>query len=375
MVAKLDQAVDLMLQRLRATADEPSQEFPHFADQDTGTWTRTPDGDWTGSFFVGQLWLAAAATGDPGLRQLARTWAQRVLPRAESETIFRGFLFWYGAGVGAVLLGDDEARDVAVVGARALSNSYWPEAGLMPLGPAAEEAHSTGSGETNIDGVPGGGVLLLWAADELNDAEMSARARSHVNRHVDLLVRDDGSVVQSASLDPVTGQLRKTYTHKGISDDSTWARAQAWAMLGLAQTAPHDPTVGDVTRRVCDWWCHHLPAGGVSFWDFDAPATEAEPNLDTSATAIAASALLKVSALGLEGTADYREAAKKMVSALVEHHLTPVRPGDVRPPGMLIDSCYNRRLGLAIRSELIWGDYFLLESLMSLTGRLETGSI
>ena len=39
---------------------------------------------------------------------------------------------------------------------------------------------------------------------------------------------------QSASFDPHTGDLLRHYTHKGVGDDSTWNRAQAWAMVGYA---------------------------------------------------------------------------------------------------------------------------------------------
>ena len=45
---------------------------------------------------------------------------------------------------------------------------------------------------------------------------------------------------------------------------------------------------------------------------------------------------------------------------------------DQRQPGMLINGCYNKRIGLATSNELIWGDYFLLEALLTLQGKLNT---
>ena len=64
-----------------------------------------------------------------------------------------------------------------------------------------------------------------------------------------------------------------------------------------------------------------------------------------------------------------------MVDALIERHLTPVSPADDRLVGILDDGCYNRRIGLATRAELIWGDYFLFESLLVLGGRLDAARI
>lgn len=369
----LEEAVDRMLDRLGRTATENDPGFPHVADATTGAWTRTPGGDWTGAFFVGQLWLAAATTADRTWRTQALDWAERLRPRAASHTVFRGFLFWYGAAIGAVLLDDPHAERLALEGARALASSFHPRGRLLPLGAAAEEAHSVGPEETNIDGVPGGAPLLYLAAARTGDPRLADLARSHVQRHVEFCVRPDDSVVQSATFDPETGKLLRTYTHKGIRDDSTWARAQAWAMLGVAQAARHDPSFTEVTARVCDWWIRHLPASGVSFWDFD--AAESDPLPDTAATAIAAAALLKAAVL-VPGRADaYRGAAETMVRALVSSHLTPVDDADRRPHGMLVDGCYNRRIGLATSSELIWGDYFLLESLLALSGRLDPAQL
>jgi unsaturated chondroitin disaccharide hydrolase len=114
----------------------------------------------------------------------------------------------------------------------------------------------------------------------------------------------------------------------------------------------------------------------VAFWDFDAPATAATKR-DTSATAIAAAALLKLSALapGGESRERYRVAAEATVRTLVEGYLTPTGPEDGRPPGILTGGCYNHRTGLATENELIWGDYYLFESLQVLAGNLDPAAI
>jgi unsaturated chondroitin disaccharide hydrolase len=364
-------AITAIVKRAMAAHATGVEGFPHFADMHTGEWTRSPTGDWTGGFYVGQLWLAAAA-GELPDAHAAQEWAERLLPRAESDTIFRGFLFWYGAALGHQLLEDERAGKVALEGALALANSFHPAAGLLPLGTTGEEAHSVGPNETNIDGVPGGTPLLYWAADVTGDSSLKAKARSHVKQHVDFLVRSDGSVVQSATFDAETGALVGTYTHKGITDNSTWARAQAWAMLGLAQAAQRDPEqFAAEAAQVCDWWCDNLPAGGVSYWDFDAPGNEENPLLDTAATSIAAAALLKMRGIPAARAVEYDTTARRMVNALVTRHLSPSGNPD-RPAGILGDGCYNHRIGLATRNELVWGTYFLLESLLAITGRVDS---
>jgi unsaturated chondroitin disaccharide hydrolase len=289
-------------------------------------------------------------------------------PRASSDTVFRGFLFYYGALLGAVLLGDTRAREIALLGARRWAASFNDKAGAFPLGAEAEEASDVGHGEANVDTVQGA-ALLVWAAREAGEPAWREMAITHARRHVEFCIRADGSVCQSASFDPTTGRMLRRYTHKGIRADSTWARAQAWAIVGY--TVMYEWTGEaeflDVARRTADWWIAHTPPDRVAFWDFDDPAIP-NTNRDTSATAIVSASLLKLGALvpGDAGRA-YRAAGEATARALVEGYL------DTR--GVLSHGCYNKRLGLATQHELIWGTYYLYEALNVLAGMLEPARI
>lgn len=360
---------DRLLARIDSTGTSVKDGFPHLGDPVTGRWTTSPAGDWTGGFWNGLCWLAAHGTGRERYREWALAWAERLCPRATSDTVFRGFLFYYGALLGAVLLGDARAREIALLGARGWAPSFNAKAGCFPLGAEAEEASDVGHGEANVDTVQGA-ALLVWAAGEAGEPRWREMAVSHARRHIEFCVREDGSVCQSASFDPTTGRMLRRYTHKGIRDDSTWARAQAWAIVGytLMHRWTGEPDFLEVARRTADWWLAHVPADHVAYWDFDDPAIP-DTHRDTSATAIVAASLLKLAALEPDraGARRYRSVAEATVRALVERHL------DER--GILGDGCYNRRIGLATRNELIWGSYYLFEALSVLTGRLEPARI
>ena len=184
---------------------------------------------------------------------------------------------------------------------------------------------------------------------------------------------------QSATFDPRTGQLVRGYTHKGYAEDSTWARAQAWGLLAFTESArwlPGRETFIEAAVRVADWWLAHVPADRVAFWDFDDPAIP-HTNRDTSATAITAACLLKLSELvgDPERAARYRGAAEATVQALVREYLTPAGPADRRPPGILTHGCYSPRIQLATRNELIWGDYYLFEALNVLAGTTRAAQV
>jgi unsaturated chondroitin disaccharide hydrolase len=318
------------------------------------------------------LWLAAWRTGDARYCSAASNWAERLAPRATSKSVFKGFLFWYGAGIGRELFGDRVARQLARDGARGLIEMFNGDAGLIPLGTDAEEAAEVGNDKANIDSLPGTIPLLLTHALELGADDI---ARQHLRKHLELCVRADSSVCQSAEFDPANGALLRRYTHKGIHDDSTWGRAQAWAMVALAQAmAFGDPACKENAVAVADWWVKNLPPDSVAYWDFNDPMIPEVPR-DTAATSIAAAALLKLAVLVPERRVQYRAVAKASIDALAQHHLTPTHPEDPRPAGMLTDGCFNQRLGFATNNELIFGDYFFLEALLVLAGDLQPNRI
>lgn len=358
-------AIARIRSRIDRTAATVREGFPHFADPATGAWTLTPAGDWTGGYWNAMLWLTAAASKDDRYARLAEGWTARLRPGVDSQTSARGLLFYYGAAVGAILTGNTLAREIAIAAARSLAASYNPHAEVIPLGAEFEEVHSVGLGESEIDVVQIA-ALLSWAALETGEAKLREIAARHASRHIEFCLRADGSICQSASFDPLTGAMTRRYTHKGITDDSTWARAQAWAMLGWALAAhwTGEAALIDAAERAAAWWLAHVPADRVAFWDFDDPAIP-HAHRDTSATAIAAAAMLKLAKLAPSDAhrRAYREAATATVCALVENYLGA--------EGGLWQGCYNQRIDLATKHELIWGSYYLYESLHVLAGRLD----
>jgi unsaturated chondroitin disaccharide hydrolase len=362
-------AISRMRSRIDSTARTVGEGYPHFADPATGLWTTTPAGDWTGGYWIGMLWLTAHATGDRRYVELAERWTEPLHARLTSNSAAKGLLFYYGAALGDLLCANPLARELAIAGAQSLAAMYNPRAQLIPIGAEFEEVHSVGNNESEVDIVQIV-ALLTWASRVTGDESLRTIGINHARRHIELCLRGDGSVCQSASIDSATGAVTRRYTHKGITDDSTWARAQAWGMLGWALAAQWsgDLSFLEPAERATEWWLRHLPNDHVAFWDFDDPAIP-HTNRDTSATAIASAALLKLAALTQSPTQRdlYRHAAEASVTALVSNYLGS--------DGGLWQGCYNKRINLAVANELIWGSYYLYESLHVLAGLLEPSRI
>ncbi len=70
-------AIGRLLERIEDTRKRVGNEYPHWADPETGTWTTTVDGDWTGGFWP-------ECTGSPQSIPGRTTIARRRLPRRKA---------------------------------------------------------------------------------------------------------------------------------------------------------------------------------------------------------------------------------------------------------------------------------------------------
>ena len=82
------------------------------------------------------------------------------------------------------------------------------------------------------------------------------------------------------------------------SDESAWARGQAWAIYGytMCYRYTHDQKYLDMAEKIYNFIFNNpnLPEDLVPYWDFDAPNIPNEPR-DASAAACTASALYELS--------------------------------------------------------------------------------
>jgi unsaturated chondroitin disaccharide hydrolase len=77
-----------MLSRIVASKASLAHGLPHWANPETGEWTVTADGDWTGGAYIGELWLARVI--DPSSCSLEEVHHAMALmaPRVEMKTAF-----------------------------------------------------------------------------------------------------------------------------------------------------------------------------------------------------------------------------------------------------------------------------------------------
>ncbi|KAL2016682.1 hypothetical protein VTK56DRAFT_3184 [Thermocarpiscus australiensis] len=255
--------------------------------------------------------------------------------------------------------------------------------------------------------------LLYYAASQSGDHRLAeiatAHARTVLANHLrpeeldntptaKKGVRYAGQLLSTyhvVNLDPRTGKVKRRLTHQGYADSSTWARGQAWAILGYAQTYmwTKEPEFLEAACGCAEYFLHRLDTAPacvdvgryVPLWDFDAPIDDtSNPTRDSSAGVIAANGMLVLSqALAGANQPDlstrFRDAAVSIVHDTLEFALAreTVRFGH-GGEGLVVEDVVDGsrfdallKFGTANNNEfarkryathgLVYGDYYLVE--------------
>ena len=160
---------------------------------------------------------------------------------------------------------------------------------------------------------------------------------------------------------------------QGFSDDSSWSRGQAWGLYGYTcmYRLTGDARYLEQARGIAGFLINHrnMPADGIPYWDFDAPALASTPR-DASAAAIMASALVELSGFvpAAEGER-YMAFAEKQIRTLASPEYTA--PAGENGGFILRHSTGAYPFSSEVDVPLTYADYYYLEALTRIKRRLQ----
>jgi len=313
---------------------------------------------WTESFWTGMLWLSYELTGKKIFRETAEhhleAFRHKIDTRTKTDTHDLGFLYTLSSVAQYKLTGNELARRVAVTAADTLIERYHEKGDFIQ---AWGKIGAPENYRLIIDcllNLP----LLYWASETTGDKKYYDRAYNHLKTTLATITRPDGSTYHTVFFDPQTGDMVKGVTHQGYSDDSSWARGQAWGVYGTALSFDYtkeEKIIGEY-KRIADYFIDHLPENNVPFWDLIFTDGDDMPR-DTSAGAIAVCGMLEMDKYIHEPK--YVEAAEKILESLIDNYTTKGKVSN----GLLTDGMYNWNNGDKPECTA-WGDYYFLEALM-----------
>ncbi|TPX13633.1 uncharacterized protein E0L32_005836 [Thyridium curvatum] len=330
----------------------PPMAYPEFVPQagpKAGKYVLRESSFWTCGFFPGCIYSVLerltkypqasglgenVSTARHILEELGLTWSQPIHSMAaRTDTHDMAFMVQPSLRARWELFHDREALESVKTAAKSLHSRYNTRVGAIRSWDALTQRGIDITSKTedflviidsmcNLD-------LLYYAAAHTGQAALADAATTHASTLIGTHLRPerkafrdgyDGmlySTFHVVNFSPVTGEVKEKRTGQGYNADSTWARGQAWGILGYAQTfrwtgkkqfmeaacglaeyfilrMETSPSCVDVEYGHADGTTHKK-GRYVPLWDFDAPVEENHALRDSSAGVIAANGMLLLS--------------------------------------------------------------------------------
>lgn len=203
-------------------------QFPRSTNPD-GSLHAIPARDWTSGFFPGSLWYMYEYSNEEKFKEAATKWTEALSEQQyNTATHDVGFMINCSYGNGLRLTENKAYQDVMVQTARSLMTRYDETVGCTKSWDWSKRWQFP----VIIDNMMN--MELLFEASKLsgNDTFRNA-AINHSLTTIKNHFRDDHSSYHVVDYDSITGEVLEKVTHQGVSDESAWARGQAWGLYGF----------------------------------------------------------------------------------------------------------------------------------------------
>ncbi|WP_071130307.1 glycoside hydrolase family 88 protein [Enterococcus timonensis] len=324
--------------------------------------------DWTASFWIGQLFLAKELTKshdfDVTIEKQLKSFANRLEKKIELETHDIGFLYSLSAVADYKINHTESSRQTALDAADLLMKRYSPKAKIIQAWGDLSDPEQ--NGRMIIDclmNLP----LLYFATNETGNPKYAEAAYQHALQTQKYIVRPNYTTYHTYYFDTQTGLAKYGKTQQGYSDDSCWARGQAWGIYGFTLSYLHtgDLSFLETAQHLADYFIAQLPEDKVCYWDliFNDGSNEER---DSSSAAIAVCGLLELAKqlpLTSKKRTEYENVALEIMKSLAENYSTKDTP---QSNGLLLHGVYDKKSDKGVDECMSWGDYYYVEALTRL---------
>ena len=276
---------------------------------------------WTSGFFPGSLWYLYQWSGDIESKDYATEFNNRVIPLQFDTTNHDIGWIINSSVLNAYKFTDDSMyQKIVVHAAQSLLIRYNETVGLIRCWDANDWANRFNlTYPANIDNMLNL-ELLINATRFSGDSTFYHIAIGHADSTMKHHYRSDYSAYHVVDFNPQDGKVMKKITAQGYSDESSWARGQAWGLYGFTMMyrETRKKRYLDHAKKVASFIINHpnLPEDKIPYWDFDAPDIP-DTYRDASAGAIICSALIELSKfVSNEQSTAYLSVAERQLATL-----------------------------------------------------------
>lgn len=330
----------------------PSSQSKDYRYQPTG------GTEWTDGFWGGMLNLAYEYSGcekykEESLKQIDIL-NDRIVRNKAVDHHDMGFLYSPSCLAAYDLYQSEKALEAAVLAADKLISRFREKGEFIQAwGPMDDNPQNYRLIIDCLLNLP----LLYRVSEITGEKKYREIAEKHFRTAVKYVIREDYSTNHTYYFDITTGEPLKATTVQGYSDNSMWARGQAWGIYGLALNYKYlkDDSILEKFDGVTKAFFKQLPEDNIPYWDMI--FTEGNEMRDTSAAAIAICGILEMEKY--VPNPEFKAKAVEMLEALVKNQTTK---GLKDSNGLIMNSLYNRNRGHKQECSM-WGDYYTMEAL------------
>lgn len=311
--------------------------------------------DWTSGFFPGELWYLSNYKNDATMQTNAEKFTQLLQSQQyTTSTHDLGFMMYCSYGNGLRIANVDGYKDILIQSAKSLQTRYNSIVGCM-----RSWSYGSWSYPVIIDNMMNL-EIMCWATQTTGDSIYYKGAVSHALITMKNHFRPNYSSYHLVDYNPQTGVVVGKQTVQGYSNESSWARGQAWGLYGY--TMMYNKTGMNVfliqALHIADYILSNLPADYIPFWDYNDPSIPNAPR-DVSAASVTASALIQL--YGFSNNTDYLKAAEKILWNLSSSAY--MNAANENQNFLLKHSTGNKPANSQVDVPIIYADYYFVEAL------------
>lgn len=361
---EVEKAIQKVIKQIDANMEYFKEKFPSSATKHN-KYEIIENIEWTDGFWTGLLWLAYEHTGEEKYRKLAEknvlSFKNRVDNNIEIDHHDLGFLYSLSTVSAYKLTGSEVAKEASIKAADKLISRYQEKGEFIQ---AWGELGSKDHYRFIIDcllNIP----LLYWTSETTGDNKYREMADKHFVTSCNNVIRDDASAFHTFYMNPEDGKPVKGVTRQGYSNDSAWARGQAWGIYGIPLNYRNakNPYSFNLYKGMTNYFLNRLPKDNVCYWDLIFGDGD-NHSKDSSAAAIAVCGMHEMGKYLPEVDSDkevYKYAMHNILRSLIENYTnSDVQEG--KP--VLLHGVYSWHSGKGVDEGNIWGDYYYLEALI-----------
>jgi len=303
---------------------ESANKIPRTINKEGELYWTHPNFDWTEGFFPGTCWYLYEATKDVKWKNAAEKF-QAIFESHKFRTTNHdlGFVFNCSYGNGYRLTNSIKFKEVMITAGNSLISRFDPKVGCIKSWDVNKKMRATRGWEypVIIDNMMN--LELLFELTKLtNDIKYKDIAIAHADTTMKNHFRSDNSSYHVIDYDPETGKVRNKHTAQGFSNESSWARGQAWGLYGytVCYRYTKDQRYLKQAEKIAKYIIEfkNTPGDGIPYWDYHAKNIPNEPR-DVSAAAITVSALLELNQYTQES---YLPEIHKIMNSLASEQYT-----------------------------------------------------